>query len=122
MKEITIEFRPEFLNRLDEIVVFKPLRKPEITKIADILIKDLVERAKTQDIDLIVTNRLKEKVIEIGYDPLYGARPLKRALITIVEDPLTNAFLAGEVKPDTTIVADLNDDGTTRIFTLDNTG
>jgi len=66
-----------------------------------------------------VTDRLKQKMIDQGYDPLYGARPLRRALASIIEDPLTNAFLAGIIKPGLITIADLNDDGSTRIFSLD---
>jgi ATP-dependent Clp protease ATP-binding subunit ClpB len=99
-------FRPEFINRLDEIVVFDRLGKPEIAKIVEIQLRHVKERLARRELLLEVTDRAKEKLAELGWDPQYGARPLKRAIQRHVEDPLARQVLAGEVVAGDTIVAD----------------
>lgn len=99
MDEVKRIFRPEFLNRIDEIIVFHALTEKELEKIVGLLCQDLVRRAKEQlDITLKIRSSVKKKIAESGNDRKYGARPLKRALQTQLEDPLTEAILNGEIK------------------------
>ena len=99
MDEVKRIFRPEFLNRIDEIIVFHALTEKELEKIVGLLCQDLVRRAKEQlDITLKIRSSVKKKIAEAGNDRKYGARPLKRALQTQLEDPLTEAILNGEIK------------------------
>lgn len=99
MDEVKRIFRPEFLNRIDEIIVFHALTEKELEKIVGLLCQDLVRRAKEQlDITLKTRSSVKKKIAEAGNDRKYGARPLKRALQTQLEDPLTEAILNGEIK------------------------
>ncbi len=98
MEELRAHFRPEFLNRIDEIVIFNSLSKEEITKIVDIQIGYLRNRLQDRKIDIEVTDRLKSFLAGIGFDPNFGARPLKRAIQQYVENPLARKILAGEVK------------------------
>ncbi len=99
MDEVKRIFRPEFLNRIDEIIVFHALTEKELEKIVGLLCQDLVRRAKEQlDITLKIRSSVKKKIAEVGNDRKYGARPLKRALQTQLEDPLTEAILNGEIK------------------------
>ena len=85
MEQLRASFRPEFLNRLDEIILFKPLTKENIGAIVDLMVKDLNRRLASQEITLELTNAAKDYVVEGGYDPVYGARPLKRFLQKNVE-------------------------------------
>ncbi len=98
MKELKKSFRPEFINRLDEIIVFRQLRKEEILLITKKLLSELTDRLKEQDITLTFTDEVAEKISEEGFDPVYGARPLKRAIRRLVEDPLSSMILEGRVK------------------------
>ena len=99
MDEVKRIFRPEFLNRIDEIIVFHALTEKELEKIVGLLCQDLARRAKEQlDITLKIRSSVKKKIAEAGNDRKYGARPLKRALQTQLEDPLTEAILNGEIK------------------------
>ena len=97
MKDLRASFRPEFLNRLDEIIMFKPLTKDNIGHIVDLLMADLNRRLKDQEITLELTPEAKDYVIEGGYDPVYGARPLKRFLQKNVETLAAREILSGEV-------------------------
>lgn len=92
-------FRPEFLNRLDEIVYYKPLTKDNITKIIDLLIQDLTERLKDKQLGLIITPLAKDLIIENGYDPVYGARPLKRYLQSKIETLIARTMIANDLQP-----------------------
>ena len=96
-------FRPEFLNRLDEIVYYKPLTKDNITKIIDLLIKDLTSRLDDKQLKLDITPPAKELIIENGYDPIYGARPLKRYLQSKVETLIAKTIIANDLQPGNTI-------------------
>ena len=96
-------FRPEFLNRLDEIVYYKPLTKDNITKIIDLLIKDLTSRLDDKQLKLDITPLAKELIIENGYDPIYGARPLKRYLQSKVETLIAKTIIANDLQPGNTI-------------------
>ena len=99
-------FRPEFLNRLDEIVFYKPLTKSNITGIIDILLRSLKERMADRRLDLFVTDKAKEFIVEHGYDPVYGARPLKRYLTSKVETLLAKKILESDLKPDSVLTVD----------------
>ena len=92
-------FRPEFLNRLDEIVYYKPLTKDNITKIIDLLIQDLTERLKDKQLGLTITPLAKDLIIENGYDPVYGARPLKRYLQSKIETLIARTMIANDLQP-----------------------
>lgn len=99
-------FRPEFLNRLDEIIFYKPLTKENITGIIDILISSLSKRLAEKQLKLSVTDRAKDFIIEHGYDPVYGARPLKRYIQSKVETLLARVMLSAELKPNSTLITD----------------
>ena len=95
MDIVANHFRPEFINRIDETVVFHPLGKREVAHIATIQIKHLAERLAEKEIGLNVQVSAMELLSDLGYDPVYGARPLKRAIIQQVENPLANQILSG---------------------------
>ncbi|MEG0803482.1 MAG: AAA family ATPase, partial [Pygmaiobacter sp.] len=99
-------FRPEFLNRLDEIVLYKPLQKDEIGKIVDLLFVSLEKRLAAKQLRLAVTEAAKQVVIDEGYDPVYGARPLKRLIQSKVETALARAILQNDPAPDTLLTVD----------------
>ncbi len=103
MGVVSQHFRPEFINRIDEIVMFQPLGKSQIRRITDIQMAHIRSRLKSQNIDLIVSEEALDKLSEAGYDPVYGARPLKRTLRQIIENPLAEALLSGQFGPGTTI-------------------
>ena len=102
-------FRPEFLNRLDEIVFYKPLTKDNITKIIDLQIAKLNERLAEQQITCVVTDRAKEQIVEDAYDPQYGARPLRRYVQHTVETMLSKRLLRGDILPNQTVTVDAVD-------------
>ena len=97
MGELKSKFKPEFLNRLDDIVIFNPLGKDEIAGIVDIFFAEIANKVKERDITLTLSDAAKQLVANVGFDPVYGARPLKRALYEIVEDRLADLILGGEV-------------------------
>ena len=103
-------FRPEFLNRLDEIVFYKPLMKNEISKILELLIKDLEKRLEDKHIKLELTQSAKDYLINNGYDEVYGARPLKRFVQKKLETLIAKKILTQEILPNSTVVVDCNDD------------
>ena len=105
--ELRGHFRPEFLNRLDEIIMFKPLTKENIGGIVDLLVADLNRRLKDQELSLRLTDKAKDYIIEGGYDPVYGARPLKRYLQKYVETLTAKLILSGNVRAEDTIVIDV---------------
>ena len=106
MNEIKLVFRPEFLNRIDEILVFHPLGEPELKKITGMMCQEVVKRAKEQlDIHLTVRDSVKKLIMEKGTDKKYGARPLRRAVQSELEDSLAEAILAGEIKRGQEVVA-----------------
>lgn len=110
MGDLRAHFRPEFLNRLDEIILFKPLTKSNIGKIVDLLVKELSDRLESQELALELTDEAKAMVIENGYDPVYGARPLKRYLQKYVETLAAKCILSGQVAAGDTIVLDVDQD------------
>ena len=115
-EELKNYFRPEFLNRLDEIIIFSQLTKDDVGQIAEIMIKQLSDRVLEQGIRLQVTERVKEKLTDEGFNPIYGARPLRRAVMRLLEDNLAGQFLTEELKPGTTIIVDLDDNKEITIF------
>ena len=100
------QFRPEFLNRLDEIIYYKPLQKAEILKIADLMINELRKRLADKQVGIEITDAAKNAVIEQGFDPNYGARPLKRFIQRKIETLIARKIIAGEVEPDSVITVD----------------
>merc|ERR1712238_132253 len=110
-EELKKYFRPEFLNRLDEIIVFSHLTKNDVKQISEIMIKELQDRMKEKEIELDVRNIVKEILVEQGFDPIYGARPLRRAVMRLLEDNLAQEFLSKALYPKTKIIidADLED-------------
>ncbi len=106
-------FRPEFINRIDESIVFGPLSRSALADIANIQLKVLSNRLYEQDMALEINEDLLKQILEAGYDPVYGARPLKRAIQKIVEDPLAALILGGDYGPGSTLVAMLQDNKTT---------
>jgi ATP-dependent Clp protease ATP-binding subunit ClpB len=103
MAEVKQQFRPEFVNRIDEIVVFHPLDEANIASIARIQLQALEERLRKLDMKLAVSDAALKAVAQAGFDPVYGARPLKRALQQQVENPLAKAILAGDYAPGDTV-------------------
>ncbi|OUL37439.1 ATP-dependent Clp protease ATP-binding subunit ClpC [Nostoc sp. T09] len=114
-EELKAYFRPEFLNRLDEIIVFTQLSKDEVKQIADILLREVAGRLTEKGITLEVTERFKERVVQEGYNPSYGARPLRRAIMRLLEDSLAEALLGGQIVSGDTAIADVDDDGQVQI-------
>ena len=110
MDVIGSHFRPEFINRIDEIVVFHPLAKEQIKAIAAIQVERLLQRLEDNGFQVSVSDALLEKLAEAGFDPVFGARPLKRAIQSRLEDPLSKAILSGQIQPNTSITLDINDD------------
>ncbi|MCM1227654.1 MAG: ATP-dependent chaperone ClpB [Clostridium sp.] len=107
------QFRPEFLNRLDEIVFYKPLNKHDIYGIVDLMIGDLRKRLKEKQLDITVTDRAKDYIIDQGYDPNYGARPLRRFLQRKAETLIAKKIIADDVAPDTVLELDLDGENLT---------
>ena len=111
MDDLRGHFRPEFLNRLDEIIMFKPLTKSNIGKIVDLMVGELDKRLADQELSLELTDTAKDQVIENGYDPVYGARPLKRYLQKYVETLAARKILSGDVHAGDTLVLDVQNGG-----------
>ncbi len=109
-EELKQYFRPEFLNRLDEIIVFRQLNRDEVKLIADIMLREVFNRMKEKGILLSVTEAFKERLVEEGYNPAYGARPLRRAVMRLLEDSLAEEFLAGRLKEGESALVDVDDD------------
>ncbi|MCV5646584.1 type VI secretion system ATPase TssH, partial [Escherichia coli] len=97
---VSKHFRPEFLNRVDEIVVFHPLGQEHIKSIASIQLERLAKRLEEKGYQLEVSDKALDLIAQVGFDPVYGARPLKRAIQQNVENPLAKSILAGEIVPD----------------------
>ncbi|PZU97611.1 MAG: ATP-dependent Clp protease ATP-binding subunit ClpC [Leptolyngbya sp.] len=110
-EELKQYFRPEFLNRLDEIIVFRQLTKDEVKEISDILLKEVFGRLTEKNIHLQVTERFKERLVEEGYNPSYGARPLRRAIMRLLEDTLAEEILSGRLGDGDTATVDVDDTG-----------
>jgi ATP-dependent Clp protease ATP-binding subunit ClpC len=108
-------FRPELLNRLDEIIVFRQLNKEEVKQIADIMLREVSARLVERSITLEVSDRFKDLVVEEGYNPSYGARPLRRAIMRLLEDLLAEAMLSGQIKEGDTAFVDVDDKGGVKV-------
>jgi ATP-dependent Clp protease ATP-binding subunit ClpB len=104
-------FKPEFLNRVDEIITFNRLGKEEILKIVDIQLGLLSKRLEEQDVTIKVSDKAKAHVAQVGFDPQYGARPLKRTLQNLIQNPLAKNIIAGEVHAGDTVVVDAGKEG-----------
>lgn len=115
-EELKAYFRPEFLNRLDEIIVFRQLTKDEVKQISSILLGEVCSRLTEQGITLEVTERFKDRLVEEGYDPSYGARPLRRAITRLLEDCLAEEILSGRIKDGDTVVVDTDDEGQIKVL------
>ncbi|MBQ9209402.1 MAG: ATP-dependent chaperone ClpB [Oscillospiraceae bacterium] len=104
-------FRPEFLNRLDEIVFYKPLSKKEIYPIIDLMLDKLRRRLADKQLKLVITDSARERIADEGYDPIYGARPLKRYIQAHIETLIAKTIIADDPAPDTTLTADMDENG-----------
>ncbi|MCX5931051.1 MAG: ATP-dependent Clp protease ATP-binding subunit, partial [Cyanobacteria bacterium] len=109
-EELKQYFRPEFLNRLDEIIVFRQLSRDEVKEIAEIMLREVFGRMQEKGIGLSVTEAFKERLVEEGYNPSYGARPLRRAVMRLLEDSLAEEFLSGRLKDGDSALVDVNDE------------
>ena len=113
MDELRASFRPEFINRLDEIIMFKPLTKENISDIINLMIADVNKRLKERDITIQVTQGAKDYIVQRAYDPVYGARPLKRYLQKNVETLSARLILSDQASSGDTIIIDQGEDGLT---------
>ena len=109
-EELKQYFRPEFLNRLDEIIVFRQLNREEVKDIAEIMLKEVFDRIADKGITLTVSNAFKERLVEEGYNPAYGARPLRRAVMRLLEDSLAEEVLTGRIKDGDSAEVDVDQD------------
>ena len=114
-EELKQYFRPEFLNRLDEIIVFRQLSKAEVTEIAEIMLKEVFGRLTEKGITLEVSDRFKDRLIQEGYSPSYGARPLRRAIMRLLEDSLAEEILSGRIKDGDTALVDVDESGNVQV-------
>jgi ATP-dependent Clp protease ATP-binding subunit ClpC len=110
MDELKKSFRPEFLNRIDEVIVFHSLSREDVKSIVDLMMKRVREQLKSKDVDIELTDQAKDLLAEKGYDPSLGARPLRRTIQRMVEDPLSEKLLWKEFKAGQTIIVDARDD------------
>ncbi len=118
MEAVRAHFRPEFLNRIDEIIMFRPLTREQLSQIVDIQLRQVRQRLKQRNITLQVTPRAKEWLAERGYDPVYGARPLKRVIQRELLDRLANKILRGEVRDGETVLVDVDEHGALSIRSM----
>lgn len=115
-EELKQHFRPEFLNRLDDMIVFRPLNREEVTQIADLMLQEVAKRLQEQGIILDVSDRFKAKVVEEGYSTSYGARPLRRTIMRLLEDSLAEAMLAGRAQEGDRVLVDVNNEGEVEVI------
>ena len=113
MAEVKKKFRPEFINRIDEIIVFHELNEGQLRSVVDLMVRDLQQRLADRKLVIEISNKAKSWLAEVGYDPVYGARPLRRAIEQYVENPLSGRLLRGEFKEGDTIYVDKVADGLT---------
>jgi ATP-dependent Clp protease ATP-binding subunit ClpB len=111
MEAVKGQFKPEFINRIDEMIIFRGLSQKDLEKIVDLQLKYLAKRTKEQGIEIEFTERLKESFAKEGYDPIYGARPLKRLLQRKIQDELAMLILKGEVAEGDVVTVDIDDLG-----------
>ena len=117
-EELKQHFRPEFLNRVDDTIVFPPLTKPEIARIVDLMIAKLAKRMEAQDMRLQLTDEAREPLADVGFDPVLGARPLRRAIQREIEDALSERILFGELQPGQVVTVGVQEEGGERSFTF----
>ena len=117
-EELKQHFRPEFLNRVDEVVVFPPLDKEQIKQIVDLMIANLAKRMEAQDMKLQITDEARELLADRGFDPVLGARPLRRAIQRDIEDALSERILFGDILPGQVVTVGVRGEGTEREFTF----
>ena len=117
-EELKQHFRPEFLNRVDDTIVFPPLTKPEIARIVDLMIAKLAKRMEAQDMRLQLTDEARELLADVGFDPVLGARPLRRAIQREIEDALSERILFGELQPGQVVTVGVTGEGKERKFTF----
>ena len=118
-EELKQYFRPEFLNRLDEIIVFRQLTRDEVKEIAEIMLREVFGRMREKGISLSVTDAFKERLVEEGYNPSYGARPLRRAVMRLLEDSLAEEFLSGRIGEGDSAIVDVDENKQVVIRGLD---
>ncbi|MEG3919755.1 ATP-dependent Clp protease ATP-binding subunit [Microcoleus sp. POL10_C6] len=114
-EELKQFFRPEFINRLDEIIVFRQLNREEVKQIADIMLQQVFSRLTEQGITLSVTERFKDLLVTEGYNPSYGARPLRRAIMRLLEDVLAEEMLSGKLKDGQKAIVDVDENGQVKV-------
>ena len=117
-EELKQHFRPEFLNRVDEVVVFPPLDKEQIKQIVDLMIANLAKRMEAQDMKLQITDEARELLADRGFDPVLGARPLRRAIQRDIEDALSERILFGDILPGQVVTVGVKGEGEEREFTF----
>ena len=117
-EELKQHFRPEFLNRVDDTIVFPPLTKPEIARIVDLMIAKLAKRMEAQDMRQQLTDEARELLADVGFDPVLGARPLRRAIQREIEDALSERILFGELQPGQVVTVGVTGEGKDRKFTF----
>jgi ATP-dependent Clp protease ATP-binding subunit ClpC len=111
LEEVRKTFRPEFLNRIDEIIVFHSLTREDLRRIVDLMLERVAKRIHESGLKIEVSERAKEILVDEGYSPDYGARPLRRAITRLVEDPLSERMISGEFQPGDTVFVDANEEG-----------
>jgi ATP-dependent Clp protease ATP-binding subunit ClpB len=116
---VSQHFRPEFINRVDDLVVFHPLLKEQIREIVNIQLRNLQKRLADRDMELSITDQALDLLADAGFDPVYGARPLKRAIQQRVENPLAQQILAGTFSPGDQIEVRVSQDGEALEFVAD---
>jgi len=111
LEEMRHHFRPEFLNRIDEVLVFHPLTEDDLLLIVDIQLANFAERLKTREISMTVSKDAKKHLAKCGFDPVYGARPLKRVIVREIETPVSRMLVSGELSDKQTLKIDTGKDG-----------
>ena len=117
-EEMKRHFRPEFLNRLDETIVFRPLTKVEVREIAAVMVEDVAARVREVGVELRVTEGFVDLVAEEGFDPRYGARPLRRAVVRLLEETLADKMLDGEIAEGDSVTVDVDADAAGNVVVL----
>jgi ATP-dependent Clp protease ATP-binding subunit ClpC len=116
LEETKKAFKPEFINRLDDLVVFHMLEKKDLSRIVDLEVQKLFKRLREKDISIVLSDTARELLIQKGYDPQYGARPMRRAVERYLEDPLAEALLRGDIKPGDTVRVERKEDSEEFLF------
>jgi ATP-dependent Clp protease ATP-binding subunit ClpE len=109
-------FRPEFLNRIDDIIVFSELSKSELSQIVDLMLGEVVQEGREKKISIDVDSKMKEFILNKGYDTKYGARPLRRAIQKYVEDEISESYLKGIIKENSRVSVTINADEKTELY------